>query len=157
MKKIRTAENTAVLISIKPKWLRLILNGEKTIEIRKRIPKLSPPFKMYLYCSEKNAAGTDHQLDIQYPDGRVLPANGYVVAECWCTYVDWFQNANQVPSKVLEQACLPKAELLVYAGAKPCTAWPLSHVEILNQPLALSDFGLERAPQSYIFVDKRNF
>ena len=41
----------AILLSIQPKWLEKILNGEKTIEIRKSIPK---DFKgwCYLYCTK---------------------------------------------------------------------------------------------------------
>lgn len=42
---------TAVLISIKPKWANLILSGKKTIEVRKTVPKLAPPFTCYIYES----------------------------------------------------------------------------------------------------------
>lgn len=30
----------AVLLSVKPKWCKLIFSGEKTIEVRKTAPKL---------------------------------------------------------------------------------------------------------------------
>ena len=33
----------AIMISIKPKWVAKILNGEKTIEIRKAMPKCELP------------------------------------------------------------------------------------------------------------------
>ena len=39
----------AVLISIRPKWCEKIVNGEKTIEVRKTRPKLETPFKCYIY------------------------------------------------------------------------------------------------------------
>lgn len=39
----------AVLISIRPEWTRLIVSGQKTIEIRKNRPKLETPFKSYIY------------------------------------------------------------------------------------------------------------
>ncbi len=35
----------AVMLSIHPKWCSLILNGEKTVEIRKIRPKISVPLK----------------------------------------------------------------------------------------------------------------
>ena len=35
----------SVLISIKPKYCELIVNGEKTIEVRKTRPKIETPFK----------------------------------------------------------------------------------------------------------------
>lgn len=41
----------AVLISIWPKWCQKIVNGEKTIEVRKTRPRLAPPFKCYIYCT----------------------------------------------------------------------------------------------------------
>lgn len=37
----------AVLISIRPKWCEKIINGDKTIEVRKTRPKLDTPFKCY--------------------------------------------------------------------------------------------------------------
>lgn len=43
----------AVLISIQPKWCELIASGEKTLEVRKTSPKLEPPFKCYIYCTNK--------------------------------------------------------------------------------------------------------
>lgn len=42
----------AVLISIRPKWCEKIVNGEKTIEVRKTRPKLETPFKCYIYCTQ---------------------------------------------------------------------------------------------------------
>ena len=41
--------SNAVLISIRPKWCEKIVNGEKTIEVRKTRPKLETPFKCYIY------------------------------------------------------------------------------------------------------------
>ena len=43
--------NKAVLISIRPEWVRKILNGSKTVEIRKTEPKCGVPFKCYIYCT----------------------------------------------------------------------------------------------------------
>lgn len=40
----------AVLMSIHHKWCELIFNGEKVVEVRKRVPKLvEPPYKVYVY------------------------------------------------------------------------------------------------------------
>lgn len=41
----------SVLISIKPKWVEKIVNGEKTIEVRGTAPK-EVPFKAYIYCTK---------------------------------------------------------------------------------------------------------
>lgn len=42
----------SVLISIQPKWCKLIASGRKTVEIRKSRPKLETPFKVYIYCTK---------------------------------------------------------------------------------------------------------
>lgn len=42
----------AILISIRPEWVAKILNGEKTIEIRKNMPKCELPIDVYIYCSK---------------------------------------------------------------------------------------------------------
>ena len=42
----------AVLISIRPEWARKILNGSKTVEVRKTRPKMDMPFKCYIYCTK---------------------------------------------------------------------------------------------------------
>ena len=41
------------MISIKPEWVALILNGTKTIEIRKTMPKCELPIKCYIYCTKQ--------------------------------------------------------------------------------------------------------
>ena len=43
----------AVLLSVKPKWCKLIFSGEKTIEVRKTAPKLETPFTVYVYCTKE--------------------------------------------------------------------------------------------------------
>ena len=42
----------AVLISIRPEWCEKIINGQKTIEVRKTRPKMDTPFKCYIYCTK---------------------------------------------------------------------------------------------------------
>ena len=42
----------AVLISIRPEWCQKIMDGQKTIEVRKTRPKMNPPFKCYIYCTK---------------------------------------------------------------------------------------------------------
>ena len=41
----------AVLISIKPEWTEKIVQGKKTIEVRRTAPK-EVPFKAYIYCTK---------------------------------------------------------------------------------------------------------
>ena len=41
-----------IMISVKPQFVAKILNGEKTIEIRKNMPKCELPCKVYIYCTK---------------------------------------------------------------------------------------------------------
>ena len=50
----------SVLISIQPKWVEKIANGEKTIEVRKTAPKCGLPFKAYIYCTKSIRAHVFH-------------------------------------------------------------------------------------------------
>lgn len=42
----------AILISIKPEWVEKILKGEKTIEVRKFMPRCDFPIDVYIYCTK---------------------------------------------------------------------------------------------------------
>ena len=42
----------SILISIKPYWVAKILNGEKTIEVRRTAPKCELPIEVYIYCTK---------------------------------------------------------------------------------------------------------
>lgn len=44
--------NKSILISIQPKWVAKMLNGEKTIEVRKRFPKAYVGW-VYIYCTKE--------------------------------------------------------------------------------------------------------
>lgn len=42
----------SIMISIQPQWVEKICNGEKTIEIRKTMPKCELPCRVYIYCTK---------------------------------------------------------------------------------------------------------
>lgn len=69
----------AVMISIHPKWVEKILNGQKTVEIRKSKskPKLQVPFKCYIYCTKDG--GHYKHIYVNEKDAR----NKYGVADHW--------------------------------------------------------------------------
>lgn len=62
----------AVLISIQPKWVEKIANGEKTIEVRKTAPK-QVPFKCYIYCTK----GTPDKTLLVSKDGNRVIIGDY--------------------------------------------------------------------------------
>lgn len=72
----------SILISIQPQWVEKILNGEKTIEIRKTMPKCELPVKVYIYCTKGKYKifNTFHGIEHKgIHTGYLL--NGKVVAE----------------------------------------------------------------------------
>ena len=80
----------AVLISIRPKWCEKIVNGEKTIEVRKTRPKLETPFKVYIYCTlpkypHEDFIATDYSKPQFYGGGKVI---GEVCDEYGCAYCE---------------------------------------------------------------------
>ncbi len=67
----------AVLISIRPKWVKKILAGEKTLEIRKTRPRMETPFKCYIYCTNSGVAM------------GMWGKHGKVVGEFLCDKITW--------------------------------------------------------------------
>ena len=47
-----------ILLSVHPKYCKLIFNGEKTIEVRRNCPKLEPPFEVLIYCTKHSLTKT---------------------------------------------------------------------------------------------------
>ena len=93
----------AIMISIKPKWVAKILNGEKTIEIRKTMPKCDLPIDVYIYCTkDKNKlviGDSPFREEKEYSvcknnialNGTELPVlNGHVVAKFTLNKVERF-------------------------------------------------------------------
>ena len=64
-----------IMISIKPEFVQKTLNGNKTIEIRKTMPKCELPCKVYIYCTK----GKKLYKCVSNFDEDLL--NGKVVAE----------------------------------------------------------------------------
>lgn len=102
-----TNNKPAVLISIKPKWCELIANGKKTVEIRKSMPKLETPFKVYIYCTtpkgendlglclDKGIDGSRKKVGLVYKRNyeaanqmNMSILSGKVIGEFVCTKID---------------------------------------------------------------------
>ena len=129
----------AVLISIQPKWVEKIANGEKTIEVRKTKPKLETPFKVYIYCTKGRGdclwEWRGHiAYDTQFPNERPNRLDGKVIGEFICDKTDFFfaeycdnGSADLTPSRLiyglgnanselayLDKCCLTHDELFDY-------------------------------------------
>lgn len=135
----------AVMLSVRPKWVEKIANGEKTIEVRKTRPKLETPFKCYIYCTlpkypHEDFIATDYPMPQFYGGGkaigeftcdRIVPIT-YDGGRLWCP-----TNAAFSPA-----TCLSQAEIIAYIGDKGrCYGWHISGLRIYDAPRELSEFS----------------
>ena len=172
----------AVLISIRPKWVEKIANGEKTIEVRKTRPKLETPFKCYIYCTrDKHLAFMQNQtganliacmdVDAAIPVGGAI-GNGKVIGEFTCDHTDRLTPANEpygiydIDDDYVLQTCLENGALWDYGHGTPLYGCHISDLRIYDAPRELSEFtglrntrfgaapyDIKRPPQSWCYVE----
>ena len=145
----------AILIGIRPEWVAKILNGEKTIEIRKTMPKCKLPCKVYIYCTKasKKYRTLWKAWDYFYCDDRSHNLfdkiiNGKVVAEFTLEKVEkvefpfphryWETVRKILP--ILNEAQIPFISFLTYANESPTYAWHISNLKIYDKPKELKEF-----------------
>jgi predicted transcriptional regulator len=132
----------AVLISIRPKWVEKIANGEKTIEVRKTKPKLETPFKCYIYCTMDHPyiSVSCAELDkLNYRTNTVGRCNGKVIGEFTCDRIYELAPLNHAPDDVEKQACLTREEIVNYLKGTGY-GWHISDLLIYDQPRELTAF-----------------
>ena len=146
----------AVMLSIRPKWVEKIANGEKTIEVRKTKPKLETPFKCYIYCTRdkhlafmQNQTGTNliacMDVDAAIPVGGAI-GNGKVIGEFTCERVvpityDGGRLWCPTNAAFSPATCLSQTEIIAYIGDKGrCYGWHISDLRIYDTPKELSEF-----------------
>lgn len=159
----------AVLISIRPKWVEKIANGEKTIEVRKTRPKLDAPFKCYIYCTQSGVAlgawGKHGKVIGEFTCDRITRVN-------ICGF--WDDAGKQLDNQ-LKEACLTSEELCDCLGTQVGYGWHISDLKIYDTPKDLSEFvcrsstlerakvrdglpwkwsGMKRPPQSWCYVEE---
>ena len=154
-----------ILLSIRPEWVAKILNGEKTIEVRKQFPKDYVGW-VYIYCTK------DKKYANLINRGGFL--TGMVVARFYCDKVEEITTEKWSPSKeqdLLKASCLTENQLFDYCNLesrKPFYAIHISKLEIFDRPKELSEFNywkdkseygcwyenkLTKAPQNYCYIE----
>lgn len=152
----------AILISIKPKWVAKILNGEKTIEIRKNMPKCELPIDVYIYCTKGSGieklygsnlpvCGSDDNI-VYFADNFDATRdtdilNGKVVAKFTLKRVGvlkYQEHADERSKQVNKDTCLTDEELDAYLGKETGYAWFIDDLEIFDKPKELSEFKVKK-------------
>lgn len=133
----------SVLISISPKWCELIASGKKTIEVRKTRPKISMPFKCYIYCTGiKSMNLRDYVVAHQATGGAVDDWSGKVIGEFVCNCITGLKADNGIQTYYNRQngTCLSDAEIIKYASGKKVYYWHISDLKIYDKPKELGNF-----------------
>lgn len=161
--------SNAVLISIRPKWCELIASGKKTIEVRKTKPKLLPPFKCYIYCTQ-----TDELVSAPGWPGRVI-------GEFICDWCDPFKPCHADFSELSLGSLVTPSGLYEYAKGKTLYGWHITDLKLYAEPREINEFkrwnpteqtapcahvyalyspcesctecNLKRAPQSWCYIE----
>lgn len=147
----------AVLISIKPKWCKLIASGKKTVEVRKSRPKLETPFKVYIYCTQNTPYNPVIPMRYEKEGGNIYIGGkryaefltGKVIGEFVCDKIYDIKphfDTPTFPNQYIcgweygeEHACLSFEELTSYLNGKQGCAWHISDLVIYDKPKPLSE------------------
>lgn len=159
------------IVSIRPEWVKRIIDRGKTFEVRKSVPK-EVPFKAYIYVTKDGINGRSsevlllnkHTGEVGFGDYRNAChcgkddfeiCNGHVVGEFICDKVfrtcgwrlrgDTQQCAKQtrLEERFSRFVCLTIDEAVKYAGGenREIYGWHISDLKIYDKPKELSEFG----------------
>lgn len=125
---------STILLSIKPQYAKVILEGKKKYEFRKNRPTRSVN-KIIIYASS--------------------PQNE-IVGEAEIEEI-----LEDTPSKIWEIAknsagITSSFYFSYYKGKKKAIAYKLKNVVIYNETKTLLEYGIEHAPQSFVYINMPN-
>lgn len=120
-----------MLLSIKPKYAKVILEGKKQYEFRKSKPKEGINRIIFYASSPQKQVVGEAAID-QILEGT--PEEIWEIAK-------------------MAAGITKKFYFSYYAGKDKAVAYKLKDVMIYDTPKALSDYGISQAPQSFIYLD----
>lgn len=174
-----------VIISIQPHWCGLIASGQKIIELRKTAPKITTPFRCYIYCTMGDElVHTNAKPFCKNADGSTVYKtsimNGKVIGEFICSAIEGVTQQNR--HEISQKSCVPLSAMHTYAGQRGIyglKAWHISDLVIYDDPKPLYSFytydnshdnasgwvfpdrekrrPITRPPQSWFYVPNQNF
>lgn len=144
----------AVMLSIRPQWVEKIVNGEKTIEVRKSRPNIETPFKCYIYATAgkpylyKNPNKGEVFLDRDLYRGgsyeeRFL--SGKVIGEFVCDGIEGGFWLEPWANYLQKQSCLTWEEINKYGKGEKLYGWHISDLKIYDKPKELMKFFVKGA------------
>lgn len=145
----------AVLLSIRHKWVEKIVDGRKTVEIRKNHPAIATPFKCFIYCTKdpqkKFWTGRRYSyVDDHSHNAFDICGSGKVIGEFVCDKIyKVIANGSSYivdgadrgkTNEVAMESCLGFDEMRAYLGTHTGYAWHISKLQIYDKPRALGEF-----------------
>lgn len=154
----------AVLISIRPEWCKKILDGEKTVEVRRTCPVHGTPFKAYIYCTRtasKEFILDDDNWDVSAKKHGGWPGKrGRVIGEFTCKKITGLTHVGETGSwepaslyvmapgsyykpadELLKAACMSKETAEKYLKGRDGCGWHISDLKIYDKPRDLDEFS----------------
>ena len=156
----------SIIISIRPEWACKILNGEKTIEVRKGLALYNAlkraeergeevEFLMYITKGGMSLRDNDYGLisDMELNGKIVARFKGdagriYGVDDMGILY----EGDGMSCETLLSESRLTFKQLDDYLLGGKGTALHIRDLEIFDKPKDLADYGLKRAPQSWCYA-----
>lgn len=164
----------SVLISIQPKWVEKIVNGEKTVEVRKSRPKIETPFKCYIYRTTEKVDEIVEEYDSNFKLLRrkktLKRFSGKVIGEFVCDRIDkigkrgvdnnfdycylslneWGNDDIEIEITTIKKSCITKEELNKYGfKSQYLYGWHISDLKIYDKPKDLGEFFVKGDCEKY--------
>ena len=154
----------AVLISIRPEWCEKIMDGQKTIEVRRTRPKMNPPFRCYIYCTKGQERLVEILKDGDENYGEIYHGKPVFIKTSVPSVCDMYGKRKMVIGEFTCErivpieydggrlwcptnaafspaTCLSQAEIIAYIGDKGrCYGWHISNLKIYDHPREMSSF-----------------
>lgn len=129
-----------VILSIHPKWAKLIYEGKKTVEWRKTTPyRLRPTDNIYLYETSP----------VKKVTGRIKMYSHAILS-----IEDVMAREDGYGMNYIDSGCVPIEDLLAYEGkSKALVAWCIGMAKKFNESLDIDELGLKRPPQSWCYTE----
>lgn len=125
------------IMAIKPEWVALIESKQKTLEIRRTAPYISPPVSVI------------DPIDVWVYETKGNGGRGQIVGHFVCCKIRTF-DAHRDDLLLRRAARVPWEKLKEYQGDRTrLYAWEITCYKKLAVPLPLSALGCQFAPQSW--------
>ena len=157
----------AIMISIRPRFVAKILNGDKKEECRLTYPQNFEGW-VYIYCTfggnpkntflakTKNMPGfcidrvgffCNELKDKSEYNNSYTELNGKVVGRFYLKKVRKYTENDTIRSETIKDTCLTSQEIWQYAKGKPVYFWHIDNLEIFDKPKELREFEIYCSPK----------